>query len=203
MRRRGRVARVAITAFAAITALGGCSDDEAGPTEATEATDAGSTDAGSAVPVSTAPGADACAPVDPVLLVDRIDEAVAAVEAELGGPQQYFEINATATLVNLFVADVAAESVTPYAYVGDELSSDEPIVGATGNTFAADAVAVDTSRVLGCVSAELPDTALDVFFVEGGAGGTVRYTVLGTSAQGGQLVVEVAATGQIIGVDAI
>ncbi|MEZ5223019.1 MAG: hypothetical protein R2743_16090 [Ilumatobacteraceae bacterium] len=198
MRRRGRAARAAITALAMVTAVGGCSDDEVVPESGS--TESGSTEEAS---VSTAPGADACAAVDPVLVVDRIDEAVAAVEAELGGPQQYFEINATATLVNLFVADVAAESVTPYAYVGDDLSSDEPIVGATGNTFGAEAIAIDTSRVLGCVSAELPDTSLDVFFVEGGAGGAVRYTVLGTSAQGGQLVVEVAATGQIIGVDAI
>ena len=47
-------------------------------------------------------GGDGDDNVTPVL--DQIAPAVAAIEAELGGPQQYFEINATPQLVNLFVA---------------------------------------------------------------------------------------------------
>lgn len=36
--------------------------------------------------------------------VGRISEAIAALERQLGAPQQYFEVNATARVVNLFVA---------------------------------------------------------------------------------------------------
>ena len=37
-------------------------------------------------------------------LVDEIDDAVTALETKLGAPQQFFEINATSSLVNLIVA---------------------------------------------------------------------------------------------------
>lgn len=143
-----------------------------------------------------------CAPASPVLLVDQIDEAIAAVEAELGGPQEFFEINATALLVNLFVADVTTETVTPYVYVGGELTSQDPLAGAQGFTFVAEQIAIDDQRVLSCIVPELPDSSLDVFFVEGADGG-VRYTVLTSNDKGGQLTVEVNGQGQVLAVDAV
>ena len=178
--------RRAAAALAAVLALAACSgDDEAAPT----------TTASPFGPAECAPGA-------PVLLVDQIDDAIAAVEAELGGPQEYFEINATSLLVNLFVADVATQTVTPYAYVGGELTSEDPLDGAQGYTFVADQVQVDDQRVLSCVVPALPDSTVDVFFVEGADGG-VRYTVLTSNDKGGQLTVEVSGEGQVIGVDAV
>ncbi len=70
--------------------------------------------------------------------LDQIAPAVAAVEAKLGGPQQYFEINATPQLVNLFVADAAKTTVTPYVYVGGAVAEAGPSAGAQGNGKADD-----------------------------------------------------------------
>ena len=41
------------------------------------------------------------------------------MEAKLGGPQQYFEVNATVTLVNLFVATVGGTQAVAYVYDAD------------------------------------------------------------------------------------
>lgn len=147
-------------------------------------------------------GPTACPAAEPPLLVDQIDEAIAAVEAELGGPQEYFEINATSLLVNLFVADVATQTVTPYVYVGGELSSQEPLDGAQGFTFFADAVAIDGERVLSCIVRDLPESTLEVFFVEGADGG-VRFSALTSNELGGQLTVEVNGQGQVLAVDTV
>ena len=136
-------------------------------------------------------------------MVDEIDAAVAAVEAELGGEQVYFEINATALLVNLFVADPEARTVTPFAYVGGELSSQAPLPVESGSAFPASALAFDPQRVLSCVVAESPASTPEVFFVEANADGAVRYTVLTTNSQGGQLTIEVAGQGLVLAVDAI
>src|SRR3954447_1216934 len=80
----------------------------------------------------------AAAPERPAL--DQIAPAIAAVESKLGGPQQYFEVNATPQVVNLFVADATATSVTPYVYVGGAVAPAGPSQGAQGNTFSAAAV---------------------------------------------------------------
>lgn len=147
-------------------------------------------------------GPTACPAAEPPLLVDQIDEAIAAVEAELGGPQEYFEINATSLLVNLFVADVETQTVTPYVYVGGELSSQEPLEGAQGFTFFAEAVAIDGERVLSCIVRDLPESTLEVFFVEGADGG-VRFSALTSNELGGQLTVEVNGQGQVLAVDTV
>ena len=142
-----------------------------------------------------------CNAADPELLIDQIDEAIAAVEADLGGEQEYYEINATTAVVNLFVAGNAGE-VTPFAFAGGALSSEQAETGATGNTFAAAAaLAFDPMRVSSCVAAELPTSVAEAFIVLGGPDGTVGYSVLTRSSAGGQLMVEVGADGAILGVD--
>ncbi len=180
-------AGLAVVAACAAVLLSACSDD------------------GEAAPETTfSLGPAECAVADdPVLMVDQIDEAVAAVESELGVGQVYFEINATPLLVNLFVADPVAKTVTPYAYVGGALSAEEPLPVEAGSAFPASALSIDPQRVLSCITDQLPDSGLDVFFVEANADGAVRYTVLTTNAQGGQLTIEVTGNGLVLAVDAI
>ena len=132
--------------------------------------------------------------------VDLIHDAVAALEAELGASQQYFEINATSQLVNLIVALNDGTQARPFVYLDGELSS-SPASNANGKTFAASALDFDPDKVLSKLQAELPQSQPDLFFVEGGVGGIVRYSVAVTSSQGGQLVVVVGPDGTVQSVD--
>ena len=133
--------------------------------------------------------------------VDQIAPAIAAVEAELGGPQQYFEINATPQVVNLFVADAAKTSVTPYVYVGGAVAESGPSSSAEGNTFAAAAATFDPATILDGVTNELPDPDIVVFTIVGGPGGAVQYTASVQSSEGGVLDVTIAADGTVQEVD--
>jgi hypothetical protein len=132
--------------------------------------------------------------------VDLIDDAVAALEAKLGGPQRYFEINATPRLVNLFVELNDGKLVQPWVYLDGELSSTAAL-DANGHSFAGTALDFDPSTVLSHVRTELPQSRPDVFIIEGGEGGVVRYSVTVTSPQGGQLVVVVGPDGTVKSVD--
>ena len=149
--------------------------------------------------------AECPAAADQPLAVDQIAPAIAAVEAELGGLQEYFEVNATEAVVNLFVAGTAADgsgTVTPYAFSRGELTA-QPASPADGNRFAADAVQIDPQRVLSCLVEQLPSSMITAFVVEGGPNGAVRYSAVVASEQGGQLVVEVSGTGQVLSVDPV
>jgi hypothetical protein len=132
--------------------------------------------------------------------VDLIDEAVTALEAKLGAPQQYFEINATSKLVNLIVALNDDKVAQAWVYLDGDLSSTEG-QPATGFSFNGSALDFDPIKVLSKLQAELPQSSPDLFFVEGGAGGIVRYSVEVTSSQGGQLVVVVGPDGTVQSVD--
>lgn len=144
---------------------------------------------------STTPATSATAP-----RVGLIDDAITALEDKLGGPQQYFEINATSQLVNLFVSLNGDKLVQPWVYLDGELSSTEPH-DATGFSFAKSALDFDPDKVLSHLEAELPQSRPDVFFIEGGQGGIVRYSVTVTSSKGGQLVVVVGPDGAVKSVD--
>jgi hypothetical protein len=128
--------------------------------------------------------------------VDLIGNAVAALETRLGGPQQYFEINATSQLVNLIVALNDGKKAQPWVYLDGELSSTEP-QDSEGFSFSAAALDFDPDKVLSKLHAELPQASADLFFVEGGQGGIVQYSVAVTSRQGGQLVVTVGPDGTV------
>ena len=54
--------------------------------------------------------------------MELIHPAVAALEAKLGGPQKYLEVNASPTLVNLFVAVDNATQAVAYVYAEGKLS---------------------------------------------------------------------------------
>ena len=162
----------------------------------------GSDDGSSSSPALDSLVTSACTPGDPVLVIDAIPDAVAAVEAELGGPQRYFEINATEVLVNLFVASADGTKATPYAYAAGQLNSEEAF-DAQGNTFEASALEIDPQLVSSCIAGQLPASSQDLFIVEGGAGGAVRYTILTTSTNGGQLLVEVGGDGAVLSVEPV
>jgi hypothetical protein len=139
-------------------------------------------------------------PVSSTPRVDLIGEAVAALETRLGGPQRFFEINATASLVNMIVALNDDELAQPWVYFDGVLSSSDP-AEASGFSFAASALDFDPGKVLGKLQAELPQSSPDLFFIEGGEGGVVRYSVAVTSQQGGQLIVVVGPDGTVQSVD--
>ena len=132
--------------------------------------------------------------------VELIDDAVAALQSKLGGPQQFFEINATSNLVNLIVALNDGNVAQPWVYLDGELTSTEG-AEASGFSFAASALDFDLDKVLSRLQAELPESSPDLFFVEGGEGGIVRYSVAVTSPHGGQLIVVVGPDGTVQSVD--
>ncbi|MEX0846905.1 MAG: hypothetical protein WD023_03925 [Ilumatobacteraceae bacterium] len=177
-----------------VVAAAACSGDGDGAADATTAP-IDSASLGSLVTAECSPGA-------PVLKIDQIPTAIAAVEAELGGPQRYFEINATDVLVNMFVAGPDATTVTPYVFAGGALTSND-VIEAQGNTFEASALDIDSQLVSSCVTGQLPTSSQDLFLVEGGVGGVVRYAILTTSANGGQLLIEVSGDGTVLSVDPV
>ena len=134
-------------------------------------------------------------------LVDMVAPALAAVEAERGGPQRYFEVNATPQLVNVFVAVDDATATVPYVYLDGELGPAAPSRPAEGATFSADAVAFDPATVLDQVTEDLPDSDIAVFSVVGGPGGAVQYGAVVRSAEGGTLDVTVDADGGVLSVE--
>ncbi len=134
---------------------------------------------------------------DPI--VADVRAAVAAVEAARGGPQQFFEVTATPQLTNVFVAVDDATAAVPYVYLDGELQPPGPLIdGASGRTFGASALDFDDANVLSGVRADLPDSTIDAFSVEGAPGGFVRYVVSVRSAQGGVLDVVVAPGGAVV-----
>ncbi len=141
-------------------------------------------------------GDDALRPV-----VDEIAPATAALEEELGGPQQYFEINATPQFVNLFVASDDRTEVQTYLYVDGELEPPTPPAPASGPTFAWSAVELDPDTVLAQVSEDLADSDIVVFAIRAGAEGEPEFTARVQSEQGGMLDVALSPTGEVLSVD--
>jgi hypothetical protein len=136
--------------------------------------------------------------------VADIRPAIEAVEAELGPGQEFFEVTGTPQLVNLFVAIEDATEAVPYVYLDGELQPPAPaLTGASGFTFAADAVDFDEATILDAVAAELPDSTIEALSIEGGDGGAVRYVISTLSPEGGRLDVTVAPDGAVLEVDPV
>lgn len=134
--------------------------------------------------------------------VARIAEAIEALEQQLGAPQQYFEVNATARVVNLFVALNDGTLAQAWLYLDGTFTSQEA-QAASGGTFAADDVAFDADRVLERVRSEVPEAVLESFYVHGDGKGNVQYGVLASALCGGGLDVVVGPDGSVKSVDPV
>jgi len=178
------IACVVVGVIAVAASMVGCSDSKSSDGTSANAT----TTTGAPIPVGEAP-----------LLIEQIKPAIAAVEAELGGPQQFFEVNATPTLVNLFVATEGATTAVAYIYQAGVLQAPAEPQTASGPTFAAADLTFDETRVLANVVSSLPDSTLRGFSAVGVEGGGVSYIVTVDSSRGGSLEVTVGPTGAILG----
>ncbi len=134
--------------------------------------------------------------------VADIEQAVADLEAELGGVQEYFEINATARLVNLWVSLNDGDIAQPWLWTDGSLSSDDGDE-ASGGTFVAADLDFDPDVVLTKVRSEVPDSILETFYVHGDGTGNVQYSVLASALCGGGLDVIVGPEGDVRSVDPI
>jgi hypothetical protein len=136
--------------------------------------------------------------------VADIRPAIEAVEAELGAGQVFFEITASRQVTNLFVAVDQATAAEPYVFLDGELQPPAPtLTGASGFTFAGDAVDFDAESILDAVISELPESTIEALSIEGGEGGIVRYVVATLSPGGGRLDVTVAPDGTVLEVDPV
>lgn len=149
----------------------------------------------------TACGDDSADEVVPSLGADVL-AAVAAVEAERGDGQDYFEVTAAGLVTNVFVAVDDATAAVPYAFVDGELLPPEPrLDGASGFTFTAEAIDLDPDAVLSELADQLPEATIETLSVEGGDGGVVRYVALVRSDVGGLLEVTLGPDGAVLAVD--
>ncbi|MFN8020260.1 MAG: hypothetical protein U0Q03_01925 [Acidimicrobiales bacterium] len=178
------------------TGCSGSSDDGDGSVGTSD-------DAGATTDASGTGATLDCPAAEPELLVDRVPEAVAAVEAEVGGPQPLFEIDANFAFVNVIVATEESTKAVRYRWVPEQPLDVQEMGEAQGATFLAADVDYDPRRVLSCVRSELASSTIDLLEIVGSGDGTPVYTVFVTSAQGGQLAVQVSGEGQVQSVDPI
>lgn len=133
-------------------------------------------------------------------LVDRIDDAIAAVEAHYGAPQDYFEVSATDAVVSVLVAVEDATRAEQAFWSPDDGLVEPVAVGPMDRpTFRADAIDFRPDRVLDQVRDELPSSEIVDFAVTGGGDGVALYDVRLQSAQGGVLLVLLDRDGRILG----
>lgn len=136
-------------------------------------------------------------------VIDVIADAVAAIEAHYGGPQEYFEISAGLESVGVIVAVDGATAAEQGSYSTDGgLVVPEPVGEASGATFEATDITFDPERVFEQIRDELDDPVIVDFAIQGGPDGALLYDATVATEGGGVLLVLVAADGTIRGVQA-
>jgi hypothetical protein len=141
-----------------------------------------------------------CGSSKEALSVSDIDNAVEAVAEVLGKAPEFYEINATPTLVNLFAADGKGNAIN-FVFEEGKLAQETSVAPAQGESFSA-AEMTFSSKVYKRVQKELPESILRAFSVIGdNPTGGVQYRVVLQSDRGGQLAVFVDPTGKILGTD--
>ena len=162
-------------------------------------------------------GKSPVAPDTAGLRIDQIETALNAVEQKAGADLEFFEINATTDLVNVFAAtdldgipnaDGLPDAVVHYVFTEkDGLETAPDPVGANGPTFARTALDYEPSTILRKVLSELPDSTPQMFVLTAAgtateSTGTVQYRLIMQSSQGGQMSVVLTNGGEIVGTDA-
>ena len=148
-------------------------------------------------------GLDAAPDISAPQYILDVRNAIDAVEAELGGPQEFFEVTSNAQFTNVFVAVDGGTAAVAYAFVDGELQPPAPKrSGATGNTFMADDVDFVDDRILSGVTADLPESGIDAISVYGDGFGAT-YVLAATSSVGGFLDIVVGPDGAIFSVDPV
>ena len=198
---------VATLGLAALAALGAaCSSDGNGspddsaadaPTTASPATTGSPANTGS--PATT--GSPAGSVSRPSASLELLEPAVAAVEAERGGPQRYTEINVQTDLVNLFVAlDDGTELAYVYRADGLDVPTEAQAQPGGAEPFALDDVPLDVVATFDDVlAAEVPDSALVALTLAPRPESGLVWTATLLSTQGGVLDVLISPNGAILG----
>lgn len=141
--------------------------------------------------------------------LDLIDDAIAAVDEHFGTPSDFYEINATADGVNLFVSapiDEETAGVLQARYTADEglVVSDE-VLPSEGAVFAGTAVDFDPATIIVDAIEQLSTAQPRVFIITGSPGDSQRtrvaYRLVLESQRGGRLVVFLDRDGTILGSD--
>jgi hypothetical protein len=134
-------------------------------------------------------------------IVDRIDDAIFAVETHYQAPQDYFEISATESVVSVIVA-VEGATRAEQAFWDPDGGFVEPVsIGPMDRpTFRSGDLDFDPGGVLDRLRDELPESEIVDFAVTGVGDGAVVYDARVQSDQGGVLLVLLGADGRILGV---
>jgi hypothetical protein len=136
-----------------------------------------------------------------VLRADLVAPAIAAVEAERGGAQQYTEINANPEGVTLFVA-VDDSSEVAYFYGADGLEPPAAPQPLSGAPFALDGVGRELAPDLVLrTQADLPGSVVTAVALVAPSDLGLVWALKSRSARGGTLNVFYSPSGALLSVD--
>jgi hypothetical protein len=137
----------------------------------------------------------------PLPIVDQIAPAITALEATLGGPQDYVEINADAQMVSLITYDATASQAQAYRYLQGVLTpASEPFEISGGTPLRAEWITFDPEIIFDILRTELPTSTVVGFVILAGPSQTATYEALLQSRQGGQILVTLGPQGQVLSV---